>query len=89
MWSNGSPLSRCPSRVLEEQVEPVLIEHVERVGAPHHPQLGEPDARGWHAVNLRVIEQPELILREAIEVVAAEKGPIQVQLVERVPVEVL
>ena len=70
-------------RLLEEQVEPVLLEDVERVRAARHRQLAEPHARRRHAVDPRVVEHAELILGEAIEVAPAEPGAVQVHLVER------
>ena len=49
---------------------------------PRSSQLSETHARRRHAVNPGVIEQAELVLREPIEVVAAEPGAIQVQLLK-------
>ena len=42
----------APAGVVEEQIEPVLVEQVEGVRAPHHPDLGEPHG-GRHAVHAR------------------------------------
>ena len=46
-------------------------------------ELVEADARRRHAVNPRVVEQPELIPAEAVEIVPAEIRPVEVQLLER------
>ena len=44
----------------------------------------EAHARRRHAVDARVVEHPELILGEAIEIAAAEPGAVQVNLLEQV-----
>ena len=62
-------------RLFEEQIDPVLLEDVERVGAARHRQIVEPHARGGHAVNARVVEQPELVPAEPIEVARPPKYP--------------
>ena len=69
-------------RLIEEQVEAVLVEQVERVGAAEHAELGEAHARGRHAVDAVVVEEAELVHAEAVQVAAAVIGGVQVDLVE-------
>ena len=78
---------RAP-RLLDEEIEAVLLEDIERVRAPRHRQRAVPHAGRRHAVNPGVVEHPELILRESIEVAAAEPGAIQMDLVKDLEVEV-
>src|SRR5205823_2309681 len=76
------------ARLFDEQVEPVLIEEIERVGAPEHAEFREANRRR-HAVHPRRVEQAELIHAEAIEVAAAEVGAIQMNRMKRREDEVL
>src|SRR5262245_48045091 len=57
--------------LLEKQIEPVLIEDVERIRSARLGQLFEARAGCRHAVNPRVVEHPELVLRKAIEIASA------------------
>ena len=74
--------------LLEEQIQTVLLENVERVRSAHHAELFEARARRRNAVDPRVVEHPELILGEAIEILPAEPGAVQVHFVEHVEVEI-
>src|SRR6185503_11941412 len=75
-------------RAVEEEVEPVLIEDVERIRASHHRELAVADARCRDAVNARIVEQTELILREPVQIAAAEPRPVHVDLLERIEIEI-
>ena len=70
--------------LLQEQVEPVLVEDVERIRAAQRGQLAEPDARRRHTVDPGVVEHAELILGEPVEVMAAEPGGVEMHLLEGV-----
>src|SRR5215203_2229358 len=75
--------------MIHEQLEPVLIEDVERVRAARHHQLTEADAGGRDAMHPRLVEYPKLVLSEAVEPLTAEVRAVQVQLLERAEEEVL
>ena len=83
--SRGAIPSR---RLLEEQIDPVLLEDVERIRATDHRQIVEPHARRGHAVNARVVEQPELVPAEPIEVLPTEVAAVEVHFLEEPEEEV-
>src|SRR5258705_794381 len=74
--------------LIQEQVESVLLEDVQRVRPARHRQLAEADARRGDTVDPGVVEQPELILRKAIQVAPAEPGRVQVKLLKGADIEI-
>ena len=75
-------------RLVQEKIEPVLVEDVDRIGAARHRQLAEAHAGRRHAMDPRVVEQPELVLREPIQIAPAEPRAVQVNLLKRVEIEI-
>ena len=65
-------------RLIDEDIQTILIEQVERVRATKHPELAESNARRWDAMHLVVVEHAELVAAETIEIVAAVVGGVQV-----------
>ena len=68
--------------LLEEQVHPVQLEEVERIAGAQHGQLGEAHARGRHAVDAVLVEEPELVHAEPVQVPAPVVGGVQMDLVQ-------
>ena len=69
--------------MLQEHIEPVNLEDVERIGSAHHGQLAKPHAGGGDAVNAGVVEHSELVLHEPVEVLPPEPRAVDVKLLER------
>src|SRR5690606_34187842 len=76
-------LPRASPRPVEEQVEAILLEDVERVLAARHRQLAIANARRRHASDARLVEQAELVAAEAIEPAAREPRAVDDDLAER------
>src|SRR4051812_23079706 len=68
--------------MIDEEVDAVLVEEIERVGPAKHGKLRETHGRR-HAVHSRRVEVAELVHAETVEPVAAEVLAVQVDRVER------
>src|SRR5215210_2470458 len=71
-----------PLRVLQEEIEPVLVEDVEGIRAANQRQLVESQTGGGDAVDPGVIEHSELVATEPIEIAAAEVSGVHMDLVK-------
>jgi hypothetical protein len=56
----------APPGMLDEQIQPVSFEHIDRITTSHHAPLAITNARRRHAANPSIVEHAELTLVKAI-----------------------
>ena len=84
----GRGIAIAAGGAFEEQIDSVLFEDVERIGSPHHCEVVEAETGCRYAVNARVVEQPELVAAEAVEMLATEVRRIEMQFLKESEIDI-